>query len=423
MPASGHALSNAGARALDWFSFFLADIQTGFGPFVAIYLTAHHWTQLDIGLVLSAGGLVALAGQMPGGVLVDAVRSARLLAGLAVSAICLSALALAIWPVFPIVMGSRMVQAAASCVLGPVIAAISLGLVGHAALGTRLGRNARFASIGNGVAAAAMGLCGSLISNQAVFFLTALLIAPALLALARIRINCISPRVNADIAPAVSGMRTVLGNRRLLAFAGCILLFQLANAAMLPLMGSIWAVHSGEWASTLIAACIVTPQLVVAGVAPSVGRIADAFGRRPLLYLCFAALAARGVLFALVSNPCWIVAIQALDGVSAAVLGVTLPLIVADITRGTGRFNLGLGIVGSAVGIGASLSTTLAGYAIDHFGSGTAFCTLAFLALCGLALVWLWLPETRPEPQARPTRADEPKAGGPCFALTHLQGL
>jgi len=423
VPASGHALSNAGARALDWFSFFLADIQTGFGPFVAIYLTAHHWTQLDIGLVLSAGGLVALAGQMPGGVLVDAVRSARLLAGLAVSAICLSALALAIWPVFPIVMGSRMVQAAASCVLGPVIAAISLGLVGHAALGTRLGRNARFASIGNGVAAAAMGLCGSLISNQAVFFLTALLIAPALLALARIRINCVSPRVNADIVPAVSGMRTVLGDRRLLAFAGCILLFQLANAAMLPLMGSIWAVHSGEWASTLIAACIVTPQLVVAGVAPSVGRIADAFGRRPLLYLCFAALAARGVLFALVSNPCWIVAIQALDGVSAAVLGVTLPLIVADITRGTGRFNLGLGIVGSAVGIGASLSTTLAGYAIDHFGSGTAFCTLAFLALCGLALVWLWLPETRPEPQARPTRADEPKAGGPCFALTHLQGL
>jgi hypothetical protein len=201
-----------------------------------------------------------------------------------------------------------------------VIAAISLGLVGHAALGTRLGRNARFASIGNGVAAAAMGLCGSLISNQAVFFLTSLLIAPALLALARIRINCVNPRVNADIVPAVSGIRTVLGNRRLLAFAGCILLFQLANAAMLPLMGSIWAVHSSEWASTLIAACIVTPQLVVAGVAPSVGRIADAFGRRPLLYLCFAALAARGLLFALVSNPCWIVAIQALDGVSVPFL-------------------------------------------------------------------------------------------------------
>ena len=116
-----------------------------------------------------------------------------------------------------------------------------------------------------------------------------------------------------------------------------------------------------------------------------------------MLYLCFAALAARGVLFALVAGSYLVVAAQVLDGVSAAILGVTLPLIVADITRGTGRFNLGLGIVGSAVGIGAALSTALAGYTIDHFGSTTAFCGLAFVALCGLALVWLLLPETRPE--------------------------
>ena len=92
-------------RGLDWFTFFLADIQTGFGPFVAIYLTAHEWAQLDIGLVLTAGGLVALAGQMPGGALVDAVRSARLVGGIAVTAICLSALALGIWPSFTVVMG------------------------------------------------------------------------------------------------------------------------------------------------------------------------------------------------------------------------------------------------------------------------------------------------------------------------------
>ena len=398
-------LSDASARGLDWFSFFLADIQTGFGPFVAIYLTAHQWAQFDIGLVLTAGGLVAVAGQMPGGALVDAVRSARLLAGLAVSAICLSALALAIWPVFPVVMGSRVVQAAASCLLGPVIAAISLGLVGHAALGARLGRNARFSSIGNGVTAAAMGLCGYLVSNQAIFLLTALLIAPVMLTLARIRINALIPLTTADVAPAISSMRTVLGDRRLLVFAGGILLFQLANAAMLPLMGSIWAIRSSEWASTLIGACVVAPQLIVAGFAPSIGRIADSLGRRPLLYLCFAALAARGVLFALVTSPGLVVAIQALDGVSAATLGVTLPLIVADITRGTGRFNLGLGIVGSAVGIGAALSTTLAGYTIDHFGSSVAFCSLAFIALCGLALVWLLLPETRPESEEGPTRA------------------
>jgi hypothetical protein len=154
-PATRDAAARASARGLDWFTFFLADIQTGFGPFVAIYLTAHAWTQFDIGLILTTGGLVALACQMPGGALVDAVRSARLVGILAVAAICLSALALAIWPTFLVVMAAR-VLAGASCVLGPIIAAISLGLVGHAVLGARLGRNARFASIGNGFAAAAI---------------------------------------------------------------------------------------------------------------------------------------------------------------------------------------------------------------------------------------------------------------------------
>ena len=340
---------------------------------------------------------------MPGGALVDAVRSARLVATLAVVAICLSALALAIWPTFAIVMAARVLHAGASCVLGPVIAAISLGLVGHAALGARLGRNARFASIGNGAAAAAMGACGYLISNQAVFFLTAALAAPAILALARIRTSDVTRQRDIDSTVTPATVRSALSDPRLLIFAGCILLFQLANAAMLPLMGSILTMRSSEWASTFIGACIVVPQLIVAGCAPSVGRLADVWGRRPLLVLTFAALAARGVFFAFVTSPYLVVAVQILDGVCAAVLGVLLPLVVADIMRGTGRFNLGLGIVGSAVGIGAALSTTLAGYTIDHFGSSIAFFSLASIAVCGLACVWLLLPETRPDPtQGRP---------------------
>jgi MFS family permease len=305
-----------------------------------------------------------------------------------------SALALAIWPTFPVVMASRVLHAGASCVLVPVIAAISLGLVGHAALGGRLGRNARFASIGNGVAAAAMGACGYLVSNQAVFFLTAILAVPAVLALMRIRMAEVEQTKELEVGTAVTSIRRVVTDRRLLAFAGCILLFQLANAAMLPLMGGILTTRSSEWASTLIGACIVVPQLVVALFAPWVGRVADSWGRRPLLVVCFGALALRGILFAVVTDPYLIVAIQALDGVSAAVLGVVLPLIVADITRGTGRFNLGLGIVGSAVGIGAAFSTTLGGYAMDHFGRSLAFSSLATIAACGLALLWL-LPETR----------------------------
>jgi MFS family permease len=393
--AASTAASPAGARGLDWFNFFLADIQTGFGPFVAIYLTAQAWPQFDIGLVLTAGGLVALACQMPGGALVDAVRSARLVAGLAIAAICLSALALAIWPTFTVVMAGRILQAAASCVLGPVIAAISLGLVGHAALGARLGRNARFASIGNGVTAAAMGACGYLVSNQAVFFLTAAFALPAFFAIANIPAGRVRDPKNVRPGAPSATVRSVLSDRRLLAFAGCILLFQMANAAMLPLMGGILTMRASEWASTLIGACIVVPQLIVAGCAPWVGRRADSWGCKPLLLVCFAALALRGVLFAFVLNPYLVVVVQALDGVCAAILGVTLPLVVADITRGTGRFNLGLGIVGSAVGIGAALSTSLAGYVMDHFGRMAAFGGLASVAVCGLALLWLLLPETR----------------------------
>jgi len=288
-------------------------------------------------------------------------------------------------------------HAAASCVLGSAIVAISLGLVGHAALGERLGRNARFASIGNASAAALMGACGYLVSNQAVFFLTAALVAPALVALARIRTgDLVRESAPRSPAPLIIGLRTILSDRRLLIFAGCILLFQFANAAMLPLMGGMLVSRCGDWAASFIGACTVVPQLVVVAIAPLVGRAANAWGRRPLLILCFAALAARAALFAVIRDPGVVIAVQALDGISAAVLGVLVPLVVADIMGGSGRFNLALGIVGTAVGIGAALSTTLAGYAMDHFGGHLTFAFLASIAVCGLGLAWFMLPETCP---------------------------
>jgi len=167
--------------------FFLADVQTGFGPFVAVYLTTQKWTQVEIGFVLSIGGVVGLLGQMPGGAIVDAARSERLVAGLAVATIGLSALAYAVWPIFPVVTAAATLHALASCVLGPAIAAISLGLVGPLAIGERLGRNARYASLGNGSAAALMGVCGYLLSSRSVFLVTFVLAIPTLLSLARIR--------------------------------------------------------------------------------------------------------------------------------------------------------------------------------------------------------------------------------------------
>ena len=395
-------------RGLDWFVFFVADVQTGFGPFVSVYLTAQRWTQFDIGLVLSAAGFVSLIGQMPGGALVDAARSERFVAGLSIAAICVSALTYAAWPIFPVVLAGSVLHALASCVLGPAMAAISLGLVGHAAIGERLGRNARFASVGNGLAAAAMGACGYLLSARAVFIVTVLLLIPALIALRSIAENEIDPerahgatprrRIdNAAVPPAAVKPGVLMHNRPLLIFAGCLLLFHLANSAMLPLMGSVVTMRSAHWATLIIAACIVVPQLVVAALSPWVGRRAQIWGRRPLLLIGFAALPIRGLLFAGIGNPSLLLAVQLLDGVTAAVFAVMVPLVVVDLTRGTGHFNLGQGILGTTTGIGASLSATLAGYVSDRFGSPSAFAALAAIAFVGLTALWFLMPETRPK--------------------------
>src|SRR4030088_1789532 len=236
------APSRQSLRALDWFIFFLADVQTGFGPFIAVYLTTQKWTQGEIGFVLSIGGLVGLIGQMPGGAIVDAARSERLVARLAVATIGTCALGYAVWPIFPVVIAAATLHAAASCVLGPAIAAISLGLVGPLAIGERLGRNARFASLGNGTAAAVMGTAGYLLSSRSVFLVTFIPATPTLLALARIREREIdAAQAHGAVVREVPDARATSGlnlmrQRPLLIFAFSVLLLQLANAAMLPLM-------------------------------------------------------------------------------------------------------------------------------------------------------------------------------------------
>ena len=397
------APSRESLRGLDWFIFFLADVQTGFGPFLAVYLTTQKWTQGQIGLVLSIGGIVALIGQMPGGAIVDAARSERLVAALAVATIGASALGYAVWPIFPVVVVAATLHAAASCVLGPAIAAISLGLVGPHAIGERLGRNARFASLGNGSAAAVMGTFGYLLSSRSVFIVTFILAIPALLSLARIREREVdATHAHGAVKPEVDEFKTtsvlsLIRQRALLIFAGSVLLLQLANAAMLPLMAGIVTTRSSRWAPVLIAVCIVVPQIIVAWTSPSVGRKAQQWGRRPLLLLAFAALAIRGLLFATVTDPFMLVAVQVFDGITAAVFAVMVPLIVADVACGSGHFNLAQGIVGTATGIGASLSTVLAGYVSDKFGHDIAFIGLACIAALGLALIWLVMPETRRE--------------------------
>jgi len=403
--------SRQSLRGLDWFIFFLADVQTGFGPFIAVYLTTEKWTQGQIGLVLSIGSVIGLVGQMPGGAIVDAARSERLVAGLAIATIGCVALAYAAMPIFPVVATAAAFHAAASCVLGPAIAAISLGLVGPHAIGERLGRNARFASLGNGVAAAVMGTAGYFISSRSVFLVTFCLALPTLLALSRIRESEVDvARAHGAIFretpdPQATSVVRLVRKRPLLIFAGCVLLLQLANAAMLPLMAGVVTARSSQWAPVLIAFCIVVPQAIVALMSPSVGARAQSWGRRPLLLIGFGALPIRAVCFGLFSDPAVLVVVQLLDGVTGAVLGVLTPLVVADLTRGTGRFNLAQGFVGTFSGIGAALSTTASGLVAERFGSAAGFAAVAVVALIAFIAVWALMPETQAAPAARAARA------------------
>jgi len=384
---------------LDWLNFFVANVQTGFGPFVAVYLTLHRWTDLQIGAMLSLGTVVAMASQLPAGALVDWMTGKRWAAAMAIGAIGTAATLFVVLPTEFGIGLAEILHGFASCMLNQAIAAISLGLVARRLLGERLGRNARFASLGNGLSAAVMGISGYYLAGTSVFVLTAVLAVPALVALSTIEAGTPAPSATARGKPARQSLRELgrlILDRRLLGFMACIAFFQLADAAMLPFIGNRIAAGGGHIANLVIGGAIVLPQLVVAGLSPAVGRAAERYGRRWVLLVAFAAEPLRAILFAAVTPALALMAIQSLDGVGAAAIGVLLPLIAADIAADRGHFNLTMGAIGLAAGGGAAVSTTLAGWVDQMVGNRAAFVALAAAGLIATLLVWLIMPETGP---------------------------
>jgi MFS family permease len=397
------------ASGLDWLFFFVADLQTGFGPFIAVYLTVHHWTQAQLGIALGVGSATAMLAQVPAGVLVDALRDKASAATVALIGIAGSAGLMAASPGFWPILLAQALHGFASCMLNPALAALTIGLVTQAALPERLGRNARFAAIGSAVGAVLMGLCGTYVSTQSVFLLAALLCVPALLSLrslGRSMDRRIEPPPRLLAAPERERVRDVLLDRRLLAYVPCTVMVHLANAAMLPLAGVEITKRADEQASLIIAACILVPQFGVALLSPLAGRAAQRWGRRSVLLLGFCALPARAMLLAVVIDPLWIVPVQALDGLGGAAFGVVTPLVAADLSAAGGRFNLRMGILGLAVGVAATVSNIVAGAIATELGARTAFSALAVAGVCAVLTVAVVMPETRPADAADEATAD-----------------
>jgi MFS family permease len=400
---AGPLPSNVSLGGLDGVNFVIAGMLAGFGPYLAAYLAAQGWTPQTIGFVLTASGLAGLLSQVPGGELLDVVRSKRVFVAGGAAIVAISAIIISFEPSFPLVFAALVLQGITGGFIGPAIAAISLGLVGHAALPDRLGRNQRFSSTGSLVAAALMGLIGYVLSYQAIFLTVAALAVPLFVALARIRASdvhfgraCGAPHHHMLTQPARTSRGSLWKNPGLAIFAVCLFLFQLANASVLPLVVEGLVYQGDKSSSLIVSALIVLPQIIVALMAPWVGRQAKSWGRLPLLLIGFAALPVRALLFAVLADSPLLVAVQLLDGISGAVVGVLTPLVIADVTSGTGRFNLAQGIVGTASGIGASLGTTLFGLAAVSLGRTGAFLSIASAGLLAVLTLWFLMPETRP---------------------------
>jgi MFS family permease len=400
--AEAPAPSQQSLLALSWLNFFLSGMQTAFGPIAAAYLAAQGWTAKDIGLALTIGGSASLVSQAPGGELVDAVRAKWLLVAAGVVSIVLAILIFRFWLSFPMVALAEVLQGITGGVLGPAVVAITLGLVGHARLSERLGQNQRFAAAGSVAFTLTIAFFAYSDSSWAVFVPIALA-GLALVALSQIRAEEIdfaraSGAEPADVArPERTSRAALLKNRRLLIFAGSAALFQVASTSMMPLLGGILAYEGKRQAAPLIAALIIAPQLLVGLLAPWVGQWAEKHGRKPLLLVGFAALPIRAVLFAVINNPLALIIIQLLDVVTGAVMGVMTAVVIADVTKGTGRFNLAQGMFGTVMGVGATVSPTLTGLIVDHFGRSAGFLSLAGEGLVAVVVLAVFLPETKEE--------------------------
>ena len=395
-------------RGLDWLNFLLADVQTGVGPFLAIYLAGYKWNEERVGLALTVGGIAGILTQTPAGGLVDFLRSKRALVGVGVAALAAGALLIALFPWFWPIMGAQILIGGTSSVFIPAICAMSLGIVGRGAFDIRQGRNQTFNSAGNVMAAVSMGLLGYLVSNRSIFFFVVALAVPTILVLFMIRPAEIDYELarganDGEKGGKVESVRVLFQDRPLVLFLVCAVMFHFANAAMLPLLGEMLAKGQGRSSMMFMSACVVTTQLVITLLASWSGRKAGSWGRKPLLLIAFGVLPVRAVLYTLTGNTAALVAIQILDGVAAGIFGVVSVLVIADLTQGTGRFNLTLGAISTAVGIGASLSQVIAGSIVHHFGSNAGFLFLAAVASAAFGILYFFMPETRDKQFLNPT--------------------
>lgn len=421
----GQDAKRGSVRALSTLNFFLADVQNGMGPYVTVFLkSSMAWNPAQIGVALAAGNIAQVLAQTPAGGLVDQLHQKRQLIVIGSAMILVGCLGIVLKTIFPVVVTAQVLIGVAGAIFPLCIAAITLGLVGRKAMDRQTGKNQAFNAAGNCFAALLIGLIGYFLGLHWMFYLIVGLCAAAIFCVLRIRDDQIdyalargadadaeggdekpqeqeeSEEEQAGVLNSIkgqfAGLWELMHDRFILIFMASAVLFHFANAAMVPLVTEMLAQgQGGKRAILYTSGYMVASQLVFVVVAAAAGRLAGKLGRKPLFLFGFAALALRGVLYTLGHSPLYLIGVQCMDGLGAGIFGVVGVLIIADLTKGTGRFNLAQGAIATAQGTGAFLSNAVGGAVAKHAGHNVAFLMLAGIAAGGLAFFWLLMPETR----------------------------
>jgi MFS family permease len=423
------------SHSLEWLNFFVADVQTGLGTFIAAYLASSGWNAAHVGYALTFGGLITVAVQTPAGAIVDAARRKRLLIAASLIVLAAGAALLLLRHGAVAVYVAQFLIGATGPFLAPTIAAITLGIVGANLFDRQFGKNQAFNSAGNVFTAILVAGVSYKFGYRYIFAVAIILAIPAMLSLFGIDGNQIdyarargaardsrdensggadahgadtsdvktrNPEARAQRSEhrdahrngvQTEGISALARDRTLLAFLAAAFLFHLSNAAMLPELGEMLAQGNPRMAPPFMSACIIVTQLVIAVSAAWIGARAGK-GRKPLLLLGFGVLPIRGVLYTLTHATAALIGIQFLDGVANAVFVIVSILVIKDRTEGTGRFNLASGALATMVGIGAALSNTIGGVLVQRLGFSASFLGLAAIAVAAFAVLFFGVPET-----------------------------
>ncbi|MBB4240615.1 MFS transporter [Rhizobium tropici] len=379
----------------------MADVQAGIGPFLGVFLVAHGWQSGSIGSVMTIGGIAGMVMMAPAGAFIDETTHKRTC--VIVLGICtvLASMIILVSQLFWVVALSQVATAIAGAAIGPALNGITLGIVRQAGFNRQNGYNQAFNHAGNLIGAGLSGWLGWMFGLTAVFWLSAVFGVLTIISVLMIPSDAIDDdeargATLAAVGPIEetepprhrkpSGFRVLAESKPLLILAGALALFHLGNGAMLPLFG-LAVVSAGQAdPAGFVALTVVVAQGIMIITSLIAMHMAERRGQWLVLLVSFASLPIRGFVAAHLITSWGVYPVQVLDGIGAGLQSVAVPTLVARILNGTGRINVGQGVVMTMQGVGASLSPAIGGWLAQEIGYSLMFMILGSFALGSIAL-------------------------------------